>query len=249
MSASARADFLLVDISNSFTKMSLATPGRLIGKVRRIPTASLSAEDIRDALGSARVAVVSSVVPEASRRILPALPPGSFFVGPKTTAGLPIRYPRPKTIGADRLANAVACVHLFGAPGVVVDFGTAVTFDVIAEDGAYVGGVIAPGMGAMTEGLHARTALLPRVTLRRPKRVVGRSTREAMLAGAVYGYRGLVMEILREIFREQFHGKKPIVVATGGDAELVGRGIDLFDAIHPLLILEGLRLIAAYSKG
>lgn len=245
MSQRNPAEFLLVDISNTFTKISRAQRERLLGKILRIPTPELGPHHIRESLGSAQWAVVSSVVPQASERIRNALPPGSFFVGPRRAAGLKIRYPHPETIGADRLANAVACARLFGAPAIVVDFGTAVTFDVISEDGAYVGGVIAPGLGAMTEGLHARTALLPRISLRVPKRVVGKSTREAMLSGAVHGYRGLVMEILHKIVAEQFGGSWPRVVATGGDAKLVGESLGVFQAIEPRLTLEGLRFIAA----
>ena len=122
-----------------------------------------------------------------------------------------IDYPRPETIGADRLANATAATALYGSPAVVVDFGTAVTFDVISADRKYIGGVIAPGLNAMTDYLHKRTALLPRVTLREPRRAVGRSTAEAMRSGAVYGYRGLVAEILRQVVKEILQRKATIL--------------------------------------
>src|SRR5437899_2086157 len=106
----------------------------------------------------------------------------------KTISGVGIDYPRPETIGPDRLANAVAARHHFGAPVVVVDFGTAVTFDVVNRAGDYAGGIIAPGLAAMTDYLHEKTALLPSIKIREIKRVIGKSTEEAMLIGAVHGY-------------------------------------------------------------
>src|SRR5205807_2610536 len=149
-------------------------------------------------------------------------------------------YPRPETIGADRLANAAGVVALHGAPAVVVDFGTAVTFDVISRDKKYIGGVIAPGLEAMTDYLYQRTALLPKITLREPRSVLGKSTREAMLSGAVHGYRGLVREILREIRRDVFRGEKIKVVATGGYAELIAAKLPELRNVQPDLTLEGL---------
>src|SRR5205807_2201603 len=115
---------------------------------------------------------------------------------PRTLRGIGIDYPRPGTIGPDRLANAVAARHRFGAPAVVVDFGTAVTFDVVNRAGNYAGGIIAPGLAAMTDYLHEKTALLPRIKIREVRQVVGKSTEHAMLVGAVHGYRGLVRELL-----------------------------------------------------
>lgn len=237
------APLLLVDISNSFTKLCLATPSRLLKPILRVPTAELRAGHVRIWGARRRRVVISSVVPDALARIQPALPPGTVLVTHRRAAGLKIRYPRPATIGADRLANAVAAIHLYGAPAIVVDFGTAVTFDVLDETGAYIGGVIAPGFAAMTDWLHERTALLPKITLRRPRRAVGRSTREAMRAGAIHGYRGLVQAILDQILREEFPQTRPRILATGGDARFLAKEIGLFDAAVPALTLEGLRLI------
>src|SRR5207253_775696 len=119
-----------------------------------------------------------------------------LILNAKTVRGIGVDYPKPKTIGSDRLANAVAARQRFGAPAVVVDFGTAVTFDVIDRRGNYVGGIIAPGLAAMTGYLHEKTALLPRIEIRETSSVVGKSTEEAMLVGAVHGYRGLVRELI-----------------------------------------------------
>jgi type III pantothenate kinase len=156
--------------------------------------------------------------------------------------GVGIDYPKPATIGPDRLANAVAVRHRFGAPSVVVDFGTAVTFDVVDGAGNYVGGIIAPGLAAMTDYLHEKTALLPRIKIREIKGAIGKSTEEAMLVGAVSGYRGLVRELLRELKRELKARRLP-VVATGGYAQLLASKLPEITAVDPLLTLEGLRLI------
>jgi type III pantothenate kinase len=161
---------------------------------------------------------------------------------PKTLRGVGIDYPRPASIGPDRLANAVAVGHHFGAPSVVVDFGTAVTFDVVNRAGNYAGGIIAPGLAAMTEYLHEKTALLPRIRIREIESVIGKSTEQAMLVGAVHGYRGLIRELLLELKREMRTRQLP-VVATGGYAELIATKLPEITAVDQLLTLEGLRLV------
>ena len=130
----------------------------------------------------------------------------------------------------------------FGAPSLVVDFGTAVTFDVVDAKGNYVGGIIAPGLAAMTEYLHEKTALLPRITIREVKSPVGKSTEHAMLVGAVHGYRGLVRELIGALKRELKTRRLP-VVATGGYAKLIAAKLPEILAVEPNLTLEGLRLI------
>jgi type III pantothenate kinase len=142
------------------------------------------------------------------------------------------------------LANAAAVAELYGYPAIVVDFGTAVTFDIVSERRGYVGGVIAPGLEAMTNFLYQRTALLPKVSLKEPRRAIGKSTIEAMRSGAVFGYRGLVREILARIKAEQFLRKKNVVVATGGYARLIARGLPEIDVVRAHLTLEGLRIVA-----
>ncbi len=242
------AEFLLIDVSNSFTKIAFSSRGRL-GRAVRLPTPELSARVLRDAMKGRtfRYAVAASVVPEKNAVLEKALKTAICWVGPDVELGVGIDYPQPRSIGADRLANASAAVALHGAPAVVVDFGTAVTFDVISAAKNYIGGVIAPGLGVMTEYLHRRTALLPLIELRQPPRAVGKSTSEAMLSGAVHGYRGLVKEILGQIRREHFPRRRAKIIATGGDAELIGAGVPLFDAIDPRLTLEGMRLIGGLN--
>ncbi|MFA7233254.1 MAG: type III pantothenate kinase [Terrimicrobiaceae bacterium] len=243
--ASSHDAILLVDISNTFVKLALAH-GEQIGRVHRLPTKTLRAGQIRAITDGHRLkgTVAASVVPEKNREVNAACGPGVCWVGPDIPLGVGIDYPSPHGIGADRLANAAGCRAHYGVPAIVVDFGTAVTFDVLSADGKYIGGVIAPGLNAMTEYLHDRTALLPLIKLSEPVSAVGHSTRGAMISGAVYGYRGLVSEIIRQVRKEAFPRKRPKVIATGGDAALIASGSAHFDAVDPLLTLKGLLVIA-----
>src|SRR5438046_5966612 len=162
--------------------------------------------------------------------------------------GVGIDHPDTETLGADRLANAAAVAALYGCPAIVVDFGTAVTFDIVSAQRNYIGGVIAPGLEAMTNFLYQRTALLPKLSLREPRRAVGTSTIEAMRAGAIFGYRGLVREIIAQISTEEFPREKVHIVATGGYARLLAAKLPEVDAVHPNLTLEGLRLAATLNS-
>lgn len=243
---SLTTDYLLVDVSNSFVKFAFATTKK-IGKTTRLPTSKLTASALRKILRGRKVAtiVVSSVVPK--RNVAIKAGAGSarvLFLNPKLDLGVGIDYPKPRSIGADRLANAVAVAQLYGVPAIVVDFGTAVTFDVVSAAGDYVGGVIAPGLEVMTNYLYQRTALLPKLTLSEPPRAIGKTTRDAMMSGAVFGYRGLVRELVRRLTAENFSRKKPRVIATGGYARLIAQKLPEIEAVHPNLTLEGLRIVA-----
>jgi type III pantothenate kinase len=189
--------------------------------------------------------VVSSVVPAKNSMISKAVDNRAqvLWLDWKLKLGVAIDYPKPQSIGADRLANAAAVAELYGWPAIVVDFGTAVTFDVVSERGSYIGGVIAPGLESMTNFLYERAALLPRLSLKEPHRAVGKSTVEAMRSGAIFGYRGLVREILTRIKAEQFSRKKIAIVATGGYARLIASQVPEVAVIHPHLTLEGLRIV------
>jgi type III pantothenate kinase len=244
-------DYLLVDISNSYTKIAFATRQR-VAHPRHHPTNELTATILRRILRDRKVEaiIVSSVVPQKNKVVTAAA--GSshlLFLDPELDLGVGIDYPAPRSIGADRLANAAAVAQLYGYPAIVVDFGTAVTFDVVSVRGDYVGGVIAPGLEAMTSFLYDRTALLPKLSLREPVRAIGKTTRDAMMSGAVYGYRGLVREILVRVSLENFPRGKPRIVATGGYAQLIARKLPEIEAVHPHLTLEGLRIIANRNLG
>lgn len=244
---------LLFDIGNTHTHLGLADNERVVKHVN-IPTAKWfdrgAGALVKRFAGRNKIdgAIVCSVVPRATplaRKMVRATwDLESLELNAKTTRGVGINYPKPKTIGADRLANSVAAFKRFGAPVTVVDFGTAVTFDVVDAVGNYVGGIIAPGLAAMTDYLHEKTALLPRIKIIEPKTVIGKSTEEAMLAGAVFGYRGLVRELIHELKREMKAARLP-VVATGGYAELMAAGLPEISTVEPNLTLEGLRLVAA----
>ncbi len=239
-------DYVLIDISNSFVKLAFSTTEH-ISKPRRIPTTRLTAAAIRRILRGRRIGaiIVSSVVPKKNRAIRTAAAKTPvLFLNPKLDLGVGVDYPQPRSIGADRLANAAAVAQLYGTPAIVVDFGTAVTFDVVSAKGDYVGGVIAPGLEVMTNYLYQRTALLPKLTLREPPRAIGKTTRDAMMSGAVFGYRGLVREIVARLAAENFPGAKPRIVATGGYASLIARKLPEIQAVHPNLTLEGLRIVA-----
>jgi type III pantothenate kinase len=240
------ANYLLIDISNSFTKIAFATQRRIF-RPTRIPTAKLTGSYLSkfSARRKIDIFVVCSVVPKKAREVRKAAGRKKIlWLNSGAKLGVGIDYPSPKSIGADRLANAAAVAELYGCPAIVVDFGTAVTFDIVSSDRKYVGGVIAPGLEAMTNFLYQRTALLPKLSLKEPRSAVGRSTIEAMRSGAVFGYRGLVREIITRIKAERFPGKRVRVVATGGYAKLIGSHLAELDAICPNLTLEGLRIVA-----
>ncbi|HEX8138261.1 MAG TPA: type III pantothenate kinase [Pyrinomonadaceae bacterium] len=164
-----------------------------------------------------------------------------LFIDHTVATGVPILYQPPSDVGADRIVDAVAAVHKYGAPCIVVDFGTATTFNAINERGEYLGGVITPGINISAEALFSRTARLPPVEIKRPVSVIGTSTIGAMQSGLYYGYAGLVDGILRRMIEEL--GGQPRVIATGGLAPLIATASELIETIDDTITLEGLRLI------
>jgi type III pantothenate kinase len=235
--------FLLVNLNNTSTKIALSDKERLLKK-KVIPTSKLTLAGVDRAVASWSFdyAVVGSVVPNRTGIFRKRLRGRFIEVSAALDLGIGIDFPEPQTIGADRLSNAVSVTARFGAPAVVVDFGTAVTFDIISHRKQYIGGVIAPGLGVMTEYLYQKTALLPRISLSEPNTIIGKSTRDAMLAGAIFGYRGLVRQIVTEIVGE-LEGKAHIV-ATGSYAPLIATKLPELQIVDPDLTLEGLRIIA-----
>ncbi len=164
-----------------------------------------------------------------------------LFIDNTTDTGLEILYEPPSDVGADRIVDAVAAVHKYGAPCIVVDFGTATTFNAIDGQKRYLGGVITPGINISFEALFERAARLPRVEIKRPRTVIGSSTVTAIQSGMYYGYAGLVDGILRRM-REEL-GSETRVVATGGLAQLIAPGAELIEIVDDTLTLEGLRLV------
>ena len=241
---------LLFDIGNTHTHLGLADRHR-VRKHTDIPTSAwhdgsaprrvLKFIGRQPITGAILGSVVPAVTPAVKAFVKKRFALACAELNSKSIRGVGLDYPRPSTIGADRLANAIAITHRFGAPAVVVDFGTAVTFDVVDRHGNYVGGIIAPGLSAMTDYLHDHTALLPKIKIRETNAIVGKNTTEAMLIGAVHGYRGLIRELLLRLTRKMKCKKLP-VVATGGYARLIASKMPEITSVDPLLTLEGLRL-------
>ncbi len=189
--------------------------------------------------------IASSVVPplmfsleEMSKRYFHVSP---MVIGPGIKTGLNILTDNPREVGADRIVNAVAGIELYGGPLIIVDFGTATTFDAISAKGDYLGGAIAPGISVSMEALFQRAAKLPRIELTKPKKVIGRDTISSMQSGIIYGFVGQVDEIVKRMIEE--FPVKPQVIATGGLLKIIAGESKTLDIINPLLTLEGLRII------
>jgi type III pantothenate kinase len=197
--------------------------------------------------GVALASVVPPLTPvliELSRDYLGQEP---LVVEPGVKTGLPILYEPPSDVGADRIVNGVAALARYGAPVVVVDFGTATTFDVITAKGEYAGGVICPGVGISADALFQRAARLPRVDVRNPGRVIGRSTVASIQSGLYFGYAALVEGIIARIRAEL--GENVRVVATGGLASTLAADVPSIEEVDPVLTLTGLRLIWERNRG
>jgi type III pantothenate kinase len=194
--------------------------------------------------------IISSVVPplmfsleKMCRKYFDIKP---MVIGPGLKTGLNIKAENPRELGADRIVNAVAAIHHYGTPLIIVDFGTATTLCFVDEQGGYHGGAIAPGIGISTEALYSRAAKLPRIELIKPPSVIGRNTIHAMQSGIIYGFVGQVDELVRRMKMES--DKKPNVIATGGLAELIGSESNEIDIVDPWLTVKGLRLIYDRNK-
>jgi type III pantothenate kinase len=200
--------------------------------------AQIQLKDIKGVVISSVVPPLMFVLEQLCSKYLDRTP---LVVGPGIKTGLNIRYENPKEVGADRIVNAVAAIELYGPPLIVVDFGTATTFDYIDEKGQYIGGAIAPGIGISTEALYRSAAKLPRIELVRPKSVVGRNPINSMQAGIIFGYAGQVDGIVERI-RSEFNTEAQ-VIATGGLAELISGESNTIELVNPMLTLQGLQII------
>jgi type III pantothenate kinase len=193
---------------------------------------------------------LASVVPPITSKLVEAckrylnLEPLVVDAGVKT--GIRVRYEDPRAVGADRIVDAVAVVHLYGTPACVVDFGTATTFDAISKNGDYLGGAIAPGISIAAEALFQRTAKLPRVDIQKPPSVIGRNTVHSVQSGLLYGYVGLVEGMVAR-FRQEL-GEDTKVIATGGLADIVAQETKVIQLVAPWLTLDGLQIVWDLNK-
>lgn len=246
---------LVIDIGNSNTVIGvyegekLLTNWRLISKGRTadeigvyllnlLATVSISPGDIKGAVLSSVVPPLDAVIREGVKNYLGI---DCLRVSPELDLGIEIQYASPSEVGADRLVNAVAGVRKYGTPLIIVDFGTAITLDIISPAGAYLGGTISPGLVTGMEALFGKTAKLPQVSLEAPPSVIGNNTIGSIQAGIMYGNAGLVDFLVRKTWGEL--GQKGQVIATGGHAGKIAELSDTIDMVDPWITLEGLRMI------
>src|SRR5256885_11658949 len=200
--------------------------------------AGLKAEGIRGIVISSVVPPLDPVLRQVCERYFNLRP---LYIEPGVKTGMPVHYDNPAEVGADRIVNAVAAFEKYGGPCVIVDFGTATTFDCVSGKGEYLGGVICPGIGISADALFERTARLPRVEIRKPAHVIGSNTVGSLQSGLYYGYLGLVDGILELLLLEL--GQQTHVIATGGLGPMIGTGSKYIKNVDDSLTLEGLRII------
>jgi type III pantothenate kinase len=247
---------LAIDVGNTQTVVGLYDGDRLAEHWRTASVRGRTADELavdlsgllavrRRGFGDVTATVASSGVPQLAEALRQAarvhLGHEALIVGPDTDTGLELRVDNPAEVGPDRIANCVGALALHGGPLVVVDFGTAINFDAVSSDGAFLGGAIAPGLQVAVEALGERAARLFQIELRAPERAIGRNTAQNMQSGAIFGYAGLVDGLVRR-FRAELGGEAA-VIATGGLAAVVAPHCEGVDRVEPWLTLDGLRRI------
>ena len=245
-----------VDVGNTQTVLGLFEGERLAGHWRTSTNASMTGDEVRASVTGLLVldgfswddvdgVILASVVPRATsaweEAVAASCDCGLLVVGPRLKTGMAIRYDNPHEVGADRIVNGVAAFAKLGGPVIVVDFGTATTIDVIAEDGAYLGGAIAPGVETSADALFSKAARLSKVDLVAPTKVIGSNTRESVQAGLLLGEAAMVDGLVRRVWAEL--GTETPVIATGGLAERMAPLCETLGSADPDLTLKGLRLI------
>ncbi|MFO0744965.1 MAG: type III pantothenate kinase [Myxococcota bacterium] len=254
-----RSSLLVIDVGNTNTVLGLYEGTELTEHWRVATAPQMTTDELgvlyralfaAHGIGSDTVgaAIVSSVVPPIDHAVRRAcrryFGVEAVFVGPGSDLGIGIRYDNPLEVGADRLVNAVAAFARFNQACIIIDFGTATTFDVVDKNGDYLGGVISPGLGVSLDALIAHAAKLPKVEIKKPESIMGTNTISAIQAGTVYGYIGLVDGIVERILAA--HPSISFrILATGGLAGLIGHESRFIETVDPFLTLEGLRLIHA----
>ena len=247
---------LAIDIGNTHTVIGIFKNGQLKNHFRFYSRHTLTTdecimlldqllaqnkmqkEDISGVIICSVVPNLTAIFQEAGRKCFKIKP---IVVNSDLDLNIRIKYDLPQQVGADRIANAVAAYHLYGGPAIVVDLGTATTFDAISKDGEYLGGAIAPGIETSSANLFHRAAQLYKVGLEKPQRAIGKNTTESLKSGIIFGAVGQIDEITRRI-KKELRGKV-LVVATGGLASLIAKESKTVNKINPILTLQGLRII------
>jgi type III pantothenate kinase len=253
------SNLLVVDVGNTNVVLGIYRGDELAGSWRLATARERTADEygiltrqlIGEFAGTLDGAIVSSVVPPVNSAFAWMIEHHfgvePLFVEPGVKTGIAIHVDNPQEVGADRIVNCVAAFERYGGPAIIVDFGTATTFDVVTANAEYVGGVIAPGINISAEALFARASRLPRVDIRRPPTVIGTNTVVNMQSGLYFGYLGLVDGIITRMKKELPPVKK--VLATGGLAALLARDSEHIEEVHEDLTLEGLKIIFDRNRG
>jgi type III pantothenate kinase len=247
---------LVVDVGNTQTHFGAFSGDKLVEHWRFATVRESTSDELGAALRNLLelrglgmddldASIISSTVPQLGPEWVGVaeryLAHEMLTVGPGLKTGMVLRYDNPREIGADRLVNAVAIRERFGGPAVCVDFGTSVNFDIIGPEGDFLGGVLVPGVEISLEALTERGAMLPKIDLAPPRRVIGKSTVDAIRSGVIYGFAGAIDGILRRVFDEL--GEETAVIATGGLATAIVPFTELIEEVDDLLTLTGLRLV------
>ncbi|MBI5573106.1 MAG: type III pantothenate kinase [Elusimicrobia bacterium] len=232
---------LAIDIGNTTINFGLFENKKLekatvfIKKFKKIP------------FGDYDGVIIASVVPDATKKIIRLLKVKPVILNSKNIP-IKIKVKNPQRVGADRLVNAVAAKEIYGVPSVVVDLGTATTFDVVSKNGDYIGGIIAPGIKISAESLHEKTAKLPKIKPEVPKNIIGKNTKEAILSGIFYGHLGLIREVINRVQSSEFRVQKLKIILTGGYSEFFSKHFPDF-IVDEDFTLKGLEIISGKIRG
>jgi type III pantothenate kinase len=238
---------LAIDIGNTNMSLGVFRQGHLIKRYTIPARERRYSGKLKEIIckNGVKSAIICSVVPDATkvlakylRNLLDKEP---YILGGNIRVPIKNLYRKPREVGQDRLVNAYAGIKLFGTPLIIVDFGTAITFDIISEKKEYLGGLILPGLNMSLEALAEKTALLPKIKLKSPRELIGRDTESSITSGAVYGFSALTESIIKQI-KNKFN-KSMRVIGTGGNISFISRHCHLFDRIDPDLTLKGINMV------
>lgn len=252
---------LVIDIGNTNITLGIFKDDEIVGNYRLttkfqrtsdeygfmllsfISASNITVEDIDDI-------IISSVVPKINysftNSIIKYFKKEPIRIGPGIKTGISIRTENPVELGADRLVDAAGAYYIYGGPCLVIDFGTATTFDIVSKDGCFIGGAIAPGIGTSSNALSSQAAKLPEISISKPKSIIGKNTVASMQAGTLYGYIGLTEKIISQIKKE--YGEDLKVVSTGGLGKMISKETDLIDIYDQDLTFKGLKIIYDKNK-